>query len=675
MSRLKTSRQAERGLSLIVTLVLAAGASVLIGGVLFYTSSQSTLTRRVNQYDDSVAAAVAATEKVVASITKDFQVGGDATVLNSLNSYRGLVPKVDDLQGDGGGGGILGGLLGGGGGGQSGSQSAPNADWSKYEFADPQGQIHQTDVERVSDWTFRDLNSKFPGLRGYAADYRIISNAREKNRSYHIVSAVRQDIQVASIPLNQFQFYYVPDLELHPSTPGLTLNGRVHCNASMYFQPAVDLNFQHHVTAARAVQHRKHPADPTVRPSKKINYRAEREGGVNTLNIPIGPSAGPAELRQIVEAPIAPESPTSLLAQERLYNKADLVIVVSNDVVTGRSGSYNGGSVSVPWLGTRGIVTRSAQRFHDKRQTVDIKISEFDVAKFIAPANQNDLSQILGRPAKTIWMIDLGDTGQRKKKDKDKDDDDDKGKDKDDDDDKGKGKDKDDDDDWEDDDDGDKGKGKGNDKDDDDDGKKKNDKKDKDDDDDKGAAPILGGVVAGATTPLGAIRIINGQTLPAVGLTIATPNPIYVLGNFNANAAPALLAGDAITILSLNWADANSGGLLSSRIAGNTTVNAAIITGIVPTGGGDYSGGAENALRLLENWNGKTLTFKGSIAVLYYSKVADAPWGGAEVYAPPNRSWSYDVAMKNAAKIPPGMPAVRTVFRSDWTVVKPKSKL
>ena len=120
--------------------------------------------------------------------------------------------------------------------------------------------------------------------------------------------------------------------------------------------------------------------------------------------------------------------------------------------------------------------------------------------------------------------------------------------------------------------------------------------------------------------------------------------------------------------------DRAGAGTIGSRIAANTTVHAAVITGIVPTGGGAYSGGAENSLRLLEDWTGKTLTFKGSLLVLYYSKVADAAWGGPGVYAPPVRAWSYDPKLSNSTGIPPSMPSARTVFRSDWTAVKPLSK-
>ena len=138
-----------------------------------------------------------------------------------------------------------------------------------------------------------------------------------------------------------------------------------------------------------------------------------------------------------------------------------------------------------------------------------------------------------------------------------------------------------------------------------------------------------------SSTQLPAVRVANGGTLPSEGLTVATPDPIYVLGNYNANgvslnngtnvvnALPAGFMGDSITILSSNWKDSNtSSTALSSRNAANTTVNAATLEGIVQSitvnGTKHYSGGVENFLRLLENWSSSTkLTYNGSIIVLF----------------------------------------------------------
>jgi hypothetical protein len=152
---------------------------------------------------------------------------------------------------------------------------------------------------------------------------------------------------------------------------------------------------------------------------------------------------------------------------------------------------------------------------------------------------------------------------------------------------------------------------------------------------------------------------------------------MYIYGNYNvpsgyagttntALCAPASLIADAVSILSGGWADGNSGGSLSGRIAQNMTVNAAIITGIVPSGNGFYSGGLENVFRFLENWSGKTITYNGSIVVLYESHEGVGPWGGSDVYNPPTRKYSWDSKFKQENLWPPAMPFVSAAFRTTW---------
>jgi hypothetical protein len=187
------------------------------------------------------------------------------------------------------------------------------------------------------------------------------------------------------------------------------------------------------------------------------------------------------------------------------------------------------------------------------------------------------------------------------------------------------------------------------------------------------------------TAQLPAVRVVNGAKLPSAmiyafpifGLTIATPQPLYILGNYNvqtnggspvlgstntASTYPAALMADAITILSTTWSDNyNSSTPLSSRIPGDTTVNAAILTGIVPTVptiSGNYSGGVENFLRLLEDWNGGiTLTYNGSIVVMFASQYATNYWGNSSYYGAPNHNWSFDQNFANGL-LPPLTPLV-----------------
>ena len=185
-----------------------------------------------------------------------------------------------------------------------------------------------------------------------------------------------------------------------------------------------------------------------------------------------------------------------------------------------------------------------------------------------------------------------------------------------------------------------------------------------------------------------AIRLTNGDTLPSNGLTFVTDNPVYVHGNWNtgtnppSSAAsnpdstkpmdgsyawrPSAIIADAVTLLSNNWQDSNSSKGLNQRIASNTTVNAALVAGNVPTGsqGTNYSGGAENFVRFLEDWTGKTFTYYGSMLQLYASKYATGTWGNANVYAPANLKWYFDE--KFTLNAPAGTAVMISYVQQRW---------
>jgi Tfp pilus assembly protein PilX len=168
-----------------------------------------------------------------------------------------------------------------------------------------------------------------------------------------------------------------------------------------------------------------------------------------------------------------------------------------------------------------------------------------------------------------------------------------------------------------------------------------------------------------------AVRLTNGATLPAGGLTVASDNPLYLKGDYNtAVKKGAALMSDAITFLSNNWNDANAVDIsspFSTRVAASTTVNAAVVTGNTNTSVGQYNGGVENLPRFLENWTGKNFTYKGSLIDLWQSQQATAPWAyGSPIYTAPNRIWSYDTDFNDPANLPPGTPRVRTLARTQW---------
>lgn len=184
---------------------------------------------------------------------------------------------------------------------------------------------------------------------------------------------------------------------------------------------------------------------------------------------------------------------------------------------------------------------------------------------------------------------------------------------------------------------------------------------------------------------LGAVRVVNGLALPVNGLTVATGRPLYVQGDYNqTNAAnlgtantsttrPASLVGDAITILSDAWTDANSSSAVAARVAASTTVNAAFLTGVVETTTAHYSGGMENFPRFLETWgSANVFTYNGSMVKMFPSLYATNAWNNNNnIYSPPKRNWAYDLNFEDPTRLPPKTPSVLKVFRSKWSTAAP----
>ena len=197
---------------------------------------------------------------------------------------------------------------------------------------------------------------------------------------------------------------------------------------------------------------------------------------------------------------------------------------------------------------------------------------------------------------------------------------------------------------------------------------------------------------------LAVVRLVNGAQLSAnngLGFSLATPNPLYVQGNYNIQIAgntnqsvsttdttytvPAALFSDALTVLSSNWLDSESYTAYTNGssifTAADTTINAAIITGTVAsTGNGaiNFSGGVHNLPRLLENWSSvgsggtqKNLWLNTSLIRFWDSAMATnqfrnptgySPAPVNPYYNPPARHFNLDQNFLDPAKIPPGIP-------------------
>lgn len=555
------------GYALVTVLVFGTIGLALLSGALGWTLTNVNLNQRNNQYFRTVSAAEAATEKVLSNLSSDYQRDGDALVTEHLSSYRNMVPTT-----------------------------AENAVWAQYQFSNGWWPDHVW-VENTTANSYRILDAQYRGLRGWATDYRIIADARELNARFDITAGVRQDIQIAMIPLFQFAIFYNLDLEINPG-PVMTVTGPVHGNTNMYLQPQSALVFQSDVTAAGAIILDKKPGDPLVRTKGSITFLAEHDAGVSTMNLPIGTNNTPASVRQVVEVPPVGESPTSAMGKQRFYNLADMVILVKDSGVTITSGIQADNRATAVPASQYNQFLNTSLTFVNMRENKTVNTTQIDIGKLAAWNQTNTLLRSLC-PYGDVRIVYVAD--QRTQ--------------------------------------------------------------------------------TSGTEP--GVRLVNGQTILPKGLTVASPNPIYVKGHYNAPSGalgshdtsatlPAALIGDAITVLSANWADSLSSSTLSSRTATDTTVNAAFLAGIVPTVSGSYSGGVENFPRFLENWSGKNFTYNGSMVVMYPSQFATAPWvGTGTYYNPPNRDWALDKNFANPTKLPPGTPTVRALIRGQWALLQP----
>ncbi|MFV0388051.1 MAG: hypothetical protein ACK5NT_04790 [Pyrinomonadaceae bacterium] len=203
------------------------------------------------------------------------------------------------------------------------------------------------------------------------------------------------------------------------------------------------------------------------------------------------------------------------------------------------------------------------------------------------------------------------------------------------------------------------------------------------------------------------VRLINGSTLPGrfnsastsntEGLTVASENGVYVLGNYNSTGAavsggnltppenyyphnsstdvPAAIVADAVTILSNRWTDGavfNQPFRKASRRGEDTVVRFAMISGmsisgvngnpIDPSAIGMYSGGIHNFKRFLEDWSGYRLNYSGSLINLFNSANENGFFKCCTtVYNPPYRDWVFDTNFLNPDRLPPGTPYIYSI--------------
>ena len=557
-----------------MVIALTMAALILATGIFQYTSTTTGLNHRHVEYQRAVAAAEAATEKVVSRVSSDFRDLGEGYILGHLDSYRNMVPTATEHPACG-----------------------------EFLFRNLAGVDDRLEVTYLPGSGFAVSSGKYTGLRGSRSQLRVVANAKARYAADGPVGSVYQDIELLRIPIFQFAVFYNMNMEIDNGPNTFTITGPVHCNTNVYLDPYNTLTFNSDLTASGTIAESKLAGHPMSSPgSGAIVYNGAHDSGVSTLNLPIGTNTSPDAVRALIEVPPALEDPYSSIGQQRYYNKADLIILVQDTNIIATSGLRNSYLTSIPGSEITNFVSTNVT-FYSKREQKTIKSTDINIAQLIQWNATNVYLRpwLPGQDIRTIFVAD-----QR---------------------------------------------------------------------------------TQSSSTESG-VRLINGQTLLPQGLTVATPNPLYTLGHYNAAAAhlgttntsatlPASVIADAVTVLSSAWSDGNSSLSLASRVAGNTTINAAILTGQVPSSSASYSGGVQNFPRLLEEWNGRTLTYNGSMVAMFYSKIATNIWRGIgssyDIYNAPVRNWALDQNFLVESKLPPATPSVTILVRGRWRTPAPYS--
>jgi hypothetical protein len=628
--------------ALTITLLFLAVALLVFASIYFWAGSNAQVTVRNNQYNMSENAAESAVERVIGQIDRDFI----SLSISNASAYTSLPAGIDQST------------------------------WPiQYTFSDQSGSTGQVSVIFGAAATNTvPLNSQYAGLYGLAQSVDVYATATPIGQLYNVPATVHEVLQFANIPLYQFAIFYNVNLEIDPGQT-MAISGPVFCNQNIWEGSSL-CTFQSSVTASgtNAAQ---------VPNPFALNYNGSGAstfaGGApidhaNSLVMPIGTNNSPGAILGLLNLPpttFAMGTAAAYSSNGIVYpaNGADLVITNfvsgTNDGIYTPTGTnlmvyYQDSSlVQVPYdfyimtnrgygsiyttnyvapafatnIVFAGISWITNAVFYDWREGWNngsgppkrVEAVQIDVAKL----NKWLTNNLPGAGVNSGYTYDqqkVTHSGHH-----------------------------------------------------------------------IDSVYVIDSVVL-TTAQLPAVRVANGAQLPnpgnlssPAGFTVATPMPMYVLGNYNSqlgnNSAlglwgtngatqytePAALMADSITILSTNWNDAVTSKLPTPA---DTTVNAAMLEGIVqtdPTISGDYSGGAENFLRLLENWGG-TLTYNGSIVVLFYSQYATNHWRPTgNYYNPPARHWAFDLNFKSSFKLPPLTPQIKAMIRGNWYVTTPQN--
>lgn len=490
------------GGTLLIVLIMIGVSLVILSSTMRRTGSVAIMNERNNQHSININAAEAAVEKVVARMSYDFQNYGIGTMDASLATYRTNIPT-----------------------------SAENTFWGNFNFSDGQGNNNRTYVAKIGTYS-GPLPSQYPGRTCINSPlYRVLSNVRAPGqRAGDLTAAVQVDVLAAMVPITQWAIFYNGLLEFS-SCATMTVNGPVHANGNIYTGSGSVLTLNGTVTTTGTQTSPANNGSSSSWANKGVfNGKPPKSENVPTINLSIGTNM--LNVHNIIDLPTSGVPPTNTVERARLYNLAQVIILVSNTTVTLRiqnspsSGEVPGNDPS-PTLRTYTNLTAISaatnlpfltlsNTFVDQREsaagTRKVSVADIDLIKYKAWIGTNTLIT-----SKTLAPTILYIANNR----------------------------------------------------------------------------------SNSTTQMPGVRVSGGQSLPAnggAGFTVATPNPLYVKGHYNCpdaalgttntlNTVPAALMSDALTILSSAWQDTQSSSSYTVRSAVDTTVNAAILTGVMPSTG------------------------------------------------------------------------------------------
>lgn len=615
-----TPKRPTSGYILLLVMVMCAVALLILVGVMNRTSTVANLNMRSNQLILCQNMAEAATEKVYAKMAFDFQAYGPGQVSNNIASYRTLVPDTND-----------------------------SSYFANFSFSDTTNAGH-TYVSFLTNYT-GPLPTQYSNTFATTSPiYRIVSNVTMPNTFANaIVGTAQEDVLLALVPITTYAIFYNGELEFSDCAP-MTIAGRTHSNADICTGTPSSLAFNGIVTCCSVIQSPTRGGVSYSPFNENTTYNSGFATNVTSVQIAIPMT----NTISIIQIPPAAESPTSTQGMEREYNQAQVVLIVTNSpygtnpavyltLQAANNGNLPGSdnakvlysltNVTTAFLMTNksvaGSVTNIAlpflsltNTFYDQRENKTNLVTQIDVGAYANWALTNPCVTAKISSGSSLYPTILYVADRRNVTSK----------------------------------------------------------------------------------QLDVVRLVNAQKLPYnndLGFSVATQNPLYVWGDYNTTidgthfaltvgsttngyTVPAALISDALTILSASWSDSASYGTSPTAVNSNLVLNAAIITGNIPSTGTTattFSGGVHNLTRYLEDWTGNTTTYNTSIVCLFSSQMAtnqflmpyDVHSNPSGYYVPPTRNWGFDPTYYDPDKQPPGVPCALIPIRFNWTVPPPNN--